>query len=293
MNILLTGATGYLGSHLARALIGAGHRVSCLKRSFSDTRRIDDLLDSMTAYDIDNTPIPGLLRALRGLDAVVHSATCYGRKPGEVLADVVDANVSFPLRLLEAATRENVPKFINIDTSIRNPVNPYALSKRQFREWGLMLSRQGRPRFLNIRFEHFFGPGDDETKFTTHVIRSCRRNVPRLEFTPGEQLRDFIYIDDAVSAFRLIFESEMGSDSIENEEFEIGSGEAVTIKDFAATVRRLTGASTRLDFGALPYRENEVMFSQADTSRLTALGWRNETGIEAGILKTLEGEQAT
>ena len=60
--------------------------------------------------------------------------------------------------------------------------------------------------FINMRLEHFYGPGDADSKFTAHVMNSCLRNVPELKLTLGEQRRDFFYIEDVVSAYLIILE---------------------------------------------------------------------------------------
>ncbi len=70
-----------------------------------------------------------------------------------------------------------------------------------------------------------YGPGDDSSKFTTHVIESCRRNEPRLALTAGEQLRDFIHIDDVVRAYDRIVDRQ--GDFAASDAIEVGSGDAV------------------------------------------------------------------
>src|SRR6185369_1190779 len=98
MRILLTGATGYLGSHLAQALVEQGHQVIVLKRSFSDTRRLAGISSRLVMYDLDRCGLDDPFREYAPLDAVVHAATVYGRN-GESAADLVGANLVFPLQV--------------------------------------------------------------------------------------------------------------------------------------------------------------------------------------------------
>ena len=285
MKILVTGATGFLGSHLVTALLKQGHQVIVLKRSFSDTRRLKEVLSSVAVYDLDRSPLSDPFRDHGKLDAVLHTATCYGRG-GESSSELCEANLAFPLRLLEAACSHGTARFINTDTSLERGINAYALSKKQFSEWGKLAADGGRIRFVNVVLEHFYGPGDDESKFVTHVIKSCRRGVPELRLTKGEQERDFIYIDDVVSAYLLLMEEGEGAQPA-CAEYPLGSGRTVSIRALVEMISRLTGSKTRLDFGALPYRQNEAMRSVADVSALTRLGWKAATDLAAGLARTV------
>lgn len=285
--VLLTGATGYLGSRLAQALLDDGHEVVALKRKASSLRRLDSILPKITMLDVDGIDLSVPFKDYGKIDAVIHAATSYGRN-GESAGQIVNANLHFPLRLMEAAIAANVPVFLNADTTLDKFLNAYSLSKRQFAEWGQHFSRQKKIRFINLRLEHFYGAGDDDTKFTAHVIKSCLLNVPELKLTLGEQKRDFIHIDDVVAAYLLLLEKQ---DSLTDwfAEVDVGSGEAVTIRQFVETVHKLAESTTQLNFGALPYREGEIMFSQADTAALRELGWRCRETLEQGLKRVIEG----
>jgi nucleoside-diphosphate-sugar epimerase len=65
--------------------------------------------------------------------------------------------------------------------------------------------------------------------------------------------------------------------------FEVGSGTARSVKDFVATAHQIIGSKSNLLFGALPYRENEIMCSKANLEALTGLGWRNKVSLEEGL----------
>lgn len=286
--ILLTGATGYLGSHLAKAFVNSGHKVIVLTRKKSNLCRIRSILPGLQVFNTEDG-LAAPFRALGHVHAVVHAATCYGRD-GETPFEVFEANTVFPLGLLEAATNFGVDCFFNTDTILNEYISYYALSKHQFAEWGKSFANGGALKFVNIRLEHLFGPGDVANKFTTHVIRSCLSNVPEIKLTAGEQKRDFVHIDDAVRAYVCLLEMGPGL-CLGHHEYGIGSGKAVSVREFVKKVHRLTNSRSKMLFGALPYRKNEVMQSQADTSRLEENGWRCQMSLEQGLQQTIDVEK--
>lgn len=289
MRILLTGVTGYLGSHLAETLLASGYEVVALKRTSSSLRRIAHLLPKLAWHDLDAVEMNALFTQHGKFDAVIHTATCYGRN-SESASQIAEANLAFPLKLLDAAAASGVDIFVNTGTVLDKFLNPYALSKEHFSEWGQYFARQKKIRFLNLKLEHFYGPGDDASKFVAHIVNSCLSNAPELKLTPGEQKRDFIYIDDVVAAYLLLLEKQkfLADGFVE---IEIGSGEAVTIREVVEMIHRLTASTTSLNFGAQPYRAGEAMLSQANTSTLQAFGWQCRHSLEAGLMKVIEQQR--
>ncbi len=215
------------------------------------------------------------------MDAVIHTATCYGRN-GEKASEIFQANLVLPLRLLEMAAQYNTDTFFNSDTILNKYLNEYALSKNYFLELGKLFSKSKKIRFVNIRLEHIYGPDDNVSKFTTHVIKSCLANVAELKLTLGEQKRDFVYIDDVVTAYEVLLEK-AGSQAELFQEYAVGSGNAITIREFVETVHRITMSRSKLAFGALPYRPGEVMYSGANIEPLFNLGWSCKTSLERGL----------
>ena len=141
MKILVTGATGYLGSHLVRHLLYAGFQPILLKRSTSDMARIRDLLPELPSYDIDRCSLDQPFREQGPVSTVLHTATLYGRGR-ETISDLWQANVVFPVQLLEAAARHGTDIFINTDTTLPKDVNGYELTKHHFAEWGKYYASQ-------------------------------------------------------------------------------------------------------------------------------------------------------
>lgn len=287
--ILLTGATGFLGSYLLRALLDKGWDVAIIKRSFSSTHRIQDLLPKVAILDIDTESLESIFEQRAPFDAVVHTATCYGRN-GETACQVMDANLSFPLKLLETACLFNTARFYNTSTFFNqislnySYLGYYAISKRHFEDWGTVFSDQNKISFINLKLEHVYGPEDDSSKFTSFIFDCLKRNISEIELTLGEQKRDFIYVDDVVRAYILLLEDRKAL----SREYEIGSGKAITVREFVEKAKSIAGAQTKLMFGAKEYRKNEIMFSQADTRKIfKAINWAARCDLCDGIRKCL------
>ncbi|MEG6612856.1 NAD(P)-dependent oxidoreductase [Pseudoclostridium thermosuccinogenes] len=286
MKVLLTGATGFLGSHVLQELVKQNIYMVVLKRSFSNDYRIRKLRSGYTSYDIDRVSLSEIFEKESKIDAVIHCATSYGRQNEEV-SDIFQTNVCFPLRLLEIASCYNTDIFINTDTFFCKMTTPngymqsYVLSKKQFKDWGRLFAGSEKIKFVNLQLEHLYGEGDDDSKFTSYVVNSCLSNVEKIDLTDGEQLRDFVYIEDVVSAFKKVLFSKEKITGYN--EYEVGYGKAVKVKDFVNTVKQETKSITKLNFGALPYRKNEILYSQADITKLRELGWVPKYDIQAGV----------
>lgn len=287
MKLLITGATGYLGSHLVAKWIGVGHQVAIIKRRTSNLTRIHEYVQDVACFNVED----GLDRPFRTFgqfDALVHVATCYGRH-GETDLEVLEANLNFPLQLLQAFIRNGSGLFINTGTVLDKFVSPYALSKYQFLEWLRWYAGKGELSGINVRLENMYGPGDDVTKFTSHVVRSCLDGKASLDLTDGLQKRDFIYISDVVSAYDHLLGGVLsrGNGVVD---VDVGTGVATSIRVFAEMVKQASGSGTDLRFGAVPTRAGELAESKADIRCLQSLGWVPEYNLAAGLSETIEQE---
>ena len=287
LTVLATGGTGFLGSYLVRRLIADGHEVILAKRSTSSMARFADLSGPLKTFNLDRGALEDVFAKHR-IDLILHCETDYGRNETPA-SRVIESNLLLPLKLLELAVQAETRVFVNTDTILDKRVSAYALSKRQFADW----LRAFSPRLIaiNVALEHFFGPGDDPTKFVSRMVADLVAAVPRIALTPGQQKRDFVYIDDVVEAFAALIErsAEMPSGY---HSFEVGAGRKTSIRDFMALLVRLSGnTATRLDFGAIPYRENEVMEANVDIRGLEDLGWSPKVSLEEGLRRTIAAER--
>lgn len=288
--VVVSGATGFLGSRLCRHYTSQNRKVIALKRAASNLHRLGDIADRLTFMDLDDRGfrLPEKLTGERF--HLIHTATNYGRR-GESSAEIDAVNIALPLAILERSPPEQTIQFINIDTCLPPNTSNYARSKSQFLAQGSALAQQRGIPFTNVRMQQLYGPGDDAGKFTTRLIHDMARGVPEIDLTPGDQLRDFIYIDDAVRGIAAIA-NDRDASILGYLEFDLGTGVAVPLKQFALLVREISGAKTALNFGAVEYRANEPMSCVAAPEKLIALGWRAEIELRHGIEECLTHEQA-
>ena len=285
---LVTGATGFLGSHVVKKLLAEGQKVVILKRSFSNTKRLATELSKVKSYDIDKLDDFADVFREQHIDVVIHTATCYGRQ-GEAVEEIYDVNLKFPLKLLELALRFNTDTFFNTDTILSKYLNWYALSKKQFSEIGQQFAHLGKINFIDAKLEHMYGEDDANTKFVTFMLEALQNNQDELKLTAGEQRRDFIYVDDVVEAYWKILTSQ--SNDKKYQQYEVGTGKTISIKELVMLAKSITKSQTKLVFGAIPYRENEIMNSKANVESLLNLGWQAKVDIETGIRKIVGAEK--
>ena len=285
--ILLTGATGFLGSHLLEALIKQCYSVVVLKRSTSKLWRIEHLAGQYKSYDVDIEPIEQAFEE-QHIDCVIHTACHYGRN-GDPIRQILESNLIFGLKILEEAITHQVTSFINTDSLLPRDLNAYNLSKKQLVDW--LNQQSSNIQVINLKLEHMFGPKDDETKFIAWLIGQLKHNVPEINLTSGIQKRDFIYIDDVVSAFLCVLQSSEGMPSFS--EFEVGTGESFEVKTVVENlknifVQRNGLTNTKLNFGAVPYRPGEIMEFKVDNQALRQLGWKPKVSLLQGLEQSLK-----
>lgn len=267
----------------------AGAQPIALVRREADVARLGPALTALSPVLL-STDVEEMTRRLAacGADSLVNCITNYGRG-GEPAAALVEANLLVPLLLLEAADRAGLGLMLSVGSALPRHTNLYALTKTQLVEAATVFPRR-RLRFCNARCEMFFGPGEpDSKKLPTHLIRSLAAGVDVIKMSPGDQRRDFLYVDDLASALAHLLAHEAGGDAGVSA-YDIGSGAPVSIRTFAETVKRLAGAETELVFGAFPYRANEAMDVSVDPGPLKALGWSSEVSLDEGVRRALAAE---
>jgi nucleoside-diphosphate-sugar epimerase len=286
--ILLTGATGFLGSYLLKSLLQTESNIIILKRSFSNVWRISEYLTKVKFYDIDKTPLSDVFKE-NDIDCIIHTACSYGRG-GEGDVKVIKSNLLFGLELVELGVLHSVKTFINTGSVLPKNINVYSMSKAHLSEWLSFFSN--KIQVIDLKFEHIYGPLDDQNKFIHWLINKIRSQDEQIKLTSGEQKRDFIFIDDVVEVYKLVLSKKKQLKSFNL--FEIGSGKLTKVKDFVSEISKKleeidnVNYSGKLKFGEIPYRPNDIMVPILDNSKILDLGWVPKVFPSEGINKLLK-----
>lgn len=289
--VLVTGASGFLGSHLLELLIEANYTVIIIARKQTSDFRIAHFNGRYKRYNISPDFNYDLIFQENRVDAIIHLATSYGRNCS--YSEVLETNVVMPLKLLEAGVRFNCSIFINTDTFIANKgskydyLNTYVATKLMFKD--ILYTFKEQIKCVSMKLEHMYGERDSDTKFVTAIIREIISNKPEINLTKGTQKRDFIYVKDVAAAYLTVLEQNEKLTSFN--EFDVGSGNSFSIKEFVETAKSIANSSSKLNFGALPTRTGEFEESRADIQGLENLGWKPEFTLQAGIIRTLDYEK--
>lgn len=276
--ILLTGATGFLGSHLLYALLDkTSDNILILKRSFSNLWRIKELMNNLRVsyIDVDKNNFNDI--DWKGIDTIIHCATEYGRNNNSCY-NVLETNLMFPINLIEYAIKNNVKTFINTDSyfnkenmSYSTLIN-YSLSKKSLNLWLSYFSKN--IKIINMVLEHIYGENDNSDKFVERMIQDIAITPkPFINLTHGEQKRDFIYVGDVCEAYLAALKYSR-ENNFRYRKFDIGTGIPVSIKQFVESIKLNTVLDNNLpvlNFGKLQYRDDEIMCSYADTVELSAI----------------------
>jgi nucleoside-diphosphate-sugar epimerase len=276
--ILLTGATGFLGSHILKKLIEENYEVVILIRETSKLDRINSL-DGFTIFKIDpQCSNFDELFELHSIDTIIHLATEYGRK--RPYSEVLISNVYFPVKLIEAGLKKNLKVFINTDSYFSKfpeyqYLKEYTSTKKILKDYLKLLLDV---KIINLQLEHLYGENDSKEKFFPMLIEKLLKNIVEIELTDGCQKRDFIYVEDVVEAYMIVLKNRDKLDQFS--EFEVGTGVSIPLKDFVIKVRSILNSDSNFLFGAIPTRPNEIEDSKASNQSLVNLGWKTNSDIK-------------
>ncbi|MBF0295400.1 MAG: NAD(P)-dependent oxidoreductase [Magnetococcales bacterium] len=284
---LITGATGYVGSRLARALMGWGWTVHAV------VRRMAPLPAGVTAHLHDGTTegLGSLLERVRP-EVVLHLAavTTAQHRQADV-TPMVEANLLFATQLLEAMARHGVTRLVNTgsfwqhhDNRDYGPVNLYAATKQAFEEIVTYYVEAFGMRAITLHLSNTYGP-DDPRRMLFALLAGLKSDSPQLAMSPGEQKIDLIHIDDVTSAFRVAAERLLAGQGIGHERFAVSSGQAVRIKDLVRMIEDCTGRRLPVLWGGRPYHPREMMQPWDKGERLP--GWSPEVSLAEGIVRSL------
>lgn len=289
--ILVTGGNGYLGSHLVKALKSKGAKVFIVSKNAVETDY---------SHNVDLSNFENLNKIIVKIqpDIVYHLAANISRERDfSIFEEMLNDNVLGTFNLIKALQNTKYQHFIFTSTSeiygnnespfhenqIPNPVSPYSLTKVMAENLIKTNLTQIQKNYTILRLFNFFGENMSESFFITQLINTLRRNE-NFDMTLGEQSRDFLYIDDVISAMVLSAENT----NAQNETLNVCRGKGDKINELAKTVAIKMGKIENLKLGVLPYRNNEIWEMIGDASKINEkLGFVPKYSLFDGISKIL------
>jgi nucleoside-diphosphate-sugar epimerase len=261
LKILVTGATGFIGSRLVFSLLEYGHKVAILKRRDSNLKGLISTQDKIQIFSSDT--YNDIFFAIEKFvpDVVVHLAGLYINKheSGHIV-DLINSNVLFGTHVLEAMTEKGVSKFLNIGTRWQhlrnkryNPVNFYSATKEAFKDI-LIYYETKNIKHKTIELGDTYGLGDTRKKIVESLISACQKKT-KIDLTPGEQILDLTAVDD-ISTFVV---TSIGSPMFFDNKTVSISGTVIKLHDLGAMIEREFKTKRLFNWGGKPYRENEAM----------------------------------
>jgi UDP-glucuronate 4-epimerase len=306
--ILVTGAAGFIGSHLTDRLLKLGHEVvgvDCFTDNYSRERKLRNLAWAKATYGFRLVRGDLLDLDLRGvlgdIDGVAHLAGEPGVRAswGSNFALYLERNVRLTERLLRAVWREGARPFVYASSSSvygsdgggpvtedssKRPASPYGLSKLAAEELvGLYARERGMPA-TTLRYFTVYGPRQRPEMVLARFISAAAEGRSMEIFGDGEQVREMTYVSDVVDAtVAALVQTPERSPRVYN----VGGGIRTTVNGLLAGIRRATGSPVEAVYG--PPAEGDVRSTWADSGRAAReLGYRPQVGLEEGIRAQVE-----
>ena len=291
MKILVTGGAGFIGSHIVEYLVQRGDSVTVVDNL--NTGKIENLksvFKKINFAQIDIRDFKVLKNLMENIDGIFHQAAMASVQDSFKIPEKFhDVNVNGTENIFKIAKEFGIKvvyassSSVYGDTSIlpttesdeKRPINPYAKTKLEKDKLAEQYAKNGL-KVIGLRYFNVFGPR--QSKEYAGVIKlfleRIQQGLPPLVNGDGLQIRDFVYVDDAVNANILSMESD-----IDFEFFNIGTGTTISILDLANMIIKFSGLKIKpIHRSALP---GDVRATQADITKVkTMLKWRPTTSIQ-------------
>lgn len=290
MKLFITGATGFIGKHLVTKLISEGNQVTINLFDNEPTPFNENVL----TYRLNEKKIQRDIDFFKQekFDGIIHLASLYltVHKPENAIT-LVNSNVRFSTYMIECAAQSNIKWFINTGTFWQHyqnanysPVNLYAATKQAFESIAQYYWETNQIKFYTLKLSDTYGPKDTRPKIF-NLWERIAESGETLEMSSGKQLIDITYIDDIIAAFYLLSQLLQNNHSgIKNGDvFAVKAEKRFTLKELASIFEKVSNKKLKINWGAKPYRERELMVPWIDSKVVP--GWRPKITIEEGIKK--------
>lgn len=299
MRLLLTGITGFVGQNLLPMIIREVPETEILTLNVPS-----DLEKAREMY-----PYPGCRHILTSElnevisfnpEVVMHLATVTtARNDTEIIKPMLAANIEFGVLLLDALTRCNAMKlFVNTGSfaeyrygpSTLNDAYLYTATKSAFRHFVDYYSQLNGFKYITVVPYSIYGGKPTVKRLMDYVVESIDAKEP-VDMTAGEQILDFTHVSDLAGFYvHILKHLDLFLHLDNGEEFHIGTGKGINIKELATIVEKVYGRKCNIRWGGLPYRDRDTMHAVAPIAKnLAMVNWKAKVSIEQGISMMKDG----
>lgn len=265
MRVLLTGVTGFVGAHLAAYLSGKGYVVFGLIRKPIEDENLLARLSKVSFCPLNEDTLVDLIAEIKP-DLVIHLASLYLTVTSyNQIDDLIKSNITFPTKLLEAMSVNNVRKFINTGTSWQHfesaqydPVNLYAATKQAFDDIIKYYTSAKDFSCITLKLFDTYGPNDTRGKLVSLLDKLAQKNET-LSMSAGEQVIELTHVYDVCAAYLAAIELIDKKDPNSNECYGVSSNEHYKLRELVDIYERANDVKLNIKWGERPYREREVM----------------------------------
>lgn len=290
--VLVTGVTGFLGSQIAEEFISSGYQIIGTRRLQSNLWRCENFIDKITWINLEDDNWKQQIINLKP-EVFIHSAWegvgADDRNNWHGQAKNIDLTLDF----LELAKAVDAEKFIGFGSQaeyglfsgiinedyVIQPTSAYGLCKNLVAQTIKCYSDQNNINWYWLRLFSFFGEKENDNWFIPTVIKSIRDNKP-MDMTPGLQRYAYMYVKDLAKIVVQITETTIKSDI-----YNLSSSNSIELKKLVEKIIAIVKPTNpQINFGAIPYRENQPMVIQGNIEKLkNELGELSETDFDSNL----------
>jgi nucleoside-diphosphate-sugar epimerase len=286
---LVTGATGFVGSHLVKRLLNENWCVHIIIRPSSNLQQLQSVQHKLTPHTHDGT-VQSMMNIVGTAQpsVVFHLASLFiAEHKYEDITNLIESNIRFGNHLVEAMIKHQVNYLVNTGTSWQHyqnkdysPVCLYSATKQAFEVILQYYIEAHALKVITLKLFDTYGPDDPRHKLFYLLNQIAKAQQP-LAMSPGEQLIDLVHINDVVNAFVIAAERLLTSNISGHEKYAVSSGNPLTLKKLVHCYEQIMQQDLPIVWGGRKYRRREVMVPWNKGQWIPS--WEPQVKLEDGL----------